>query len=450
MSTTEKPNKPAPERTPPTPQQMQKRKKMVIYPLLFLLFAGSMWLIFKPSKKADEEQKAGFNTDLPTPRDKDIITDKREAYAVEEMEAKRQERMRSLEDFNALFGDENETEEERIAREERQMRMAPKPPEYWENPERFEGNRYSSGTGRAFQSSANAYEDINRQLGDFYTEIETETDDQPDEMQLRIEELERQLAEQQAQKDTEAEQLRLIEQSYAIAARYNMTGQQPAVGDTPAVQPATASNGKTLVKPVSQVRHSVVSLLSAPMSDGEFVAAFSRPRNMDFLTAAGNEGVQEKNTIRACAYKTVTLTTGTELQIRLLEPMRADNIVIPANTVVTGSCRIEGERMEVTVNSIQYAGNIIPVELLVYDMDGQRGIFVPGSDEINAAKEVATTLAQSAGTSITITDDAGSQLAADMGKGLIQGASQYVSKKMGAVRVTVKANYGLLLLPKTN
>jgi conjugative transposon TraM protein len=129
--------------------------------------------------------------------------------------------------------------------------------------------------------------------------------------------------------------------------------------------------------------------------------------------------------------------------------MRAGDILIPENTVLNGTCRIGGERMDVTVNSIQYADNIIPVELLVYGTDGQRGISVPASEEIKAAKEVTATLANSAGTSISITDNAGSQLAADLGKGLIQGASQYVSKKMNAVKVTLKANYRLLLLPKT-
>jgi conjugative transposon TraM protein len=104
--------------------------------------------------------------------------------------------------------------------------------------------------------------------------------------------------------------------------------------------------------------------------------------------------------------------------------------------------------MEVTINSIQYADNIIPVEILVYDTDGLRGISVPGSDEIKAAKEVASTLANSAGTGIMISDNAGSQLAADMGKGLIQGASQYMSKKMSVVKIILKANYRLLLLPK--
>ena len=198
-----------------------------------------------------------------------------------------------------------------------------------------------------------------------------------------------------------------------------------------------------------QVHHNVVSLLAAPMEDAEFIDAWSQPRNMGFFTAAGNEGIKDKNSIRACVNQTITLTSGKELQIRLLEPMIAGNIRIPANTILVGACRIGNERMEVTINSIHYAGNIIPVELQVYDLDGQRGISVPGNDEINAAKEIASQMAQSAGSSITITDDAGSQFAADMGKSLIQGASQYVSKKMSVVKVTLKANYQLLLLPKT-
>ena len=448
MSTTEKQSKSAPEQKTLTPQQMQKRKKMFIFPIMFLAFAGCMWLIFAPSKEANEEQKAGLNTDLPTPEDKGIITDKREAYVQEAMETKRQERMRSLQDFNALFGDENETEEERIAREERQLRMAPKPPEYYENPERFEGGGSSSARVHALKSSAIAYEDINRQLGDFYTEIETPpADTVADAMQSRIEELERRLAEQQEQKNAEAEQLRLIEQSYAIAARYNMTGQQPAASDASVVQTATTTNGKTPVQPVGQVRRDVVSLLSAPMTDGEFTRAYSRPRNMGFLTAAGNEGMQGKNSISACVYRTVTVTDGQEVGLRLLEPMRAGDYLIPENTVVTGSARIEGERMSVTIGAIQYAGNVIPVELMVYDIDGGQGIFIPGSDEINAFKEIAANMGTGMGSSITITDDASSQLLADLGRSAIQGASQYVGRKMREVRVTLKTGYKVLLLP---
>jgi conjugative transposon TraM protein len=128
--------------------------------------------------------------------------------------------------------------------------------------------------------------------------------------------------------------------------------------------------------------------------------------------------------------------------------MRAGNMLIPANTVLTGSAKIGGERLLITITSIQYADNVIPVEMAVYDMDGMQGIFVPNSAELNAVKEIAANMGTQMGSSITITDDAGSQLAADLGRSAIQGASQYIGKKMREVKVTLKANYKVLLLPK--
>jgi conjugative transposon TraM protein len=127
--------------------------------------------------------------------------------------------------------------------------------------------------------------------------------------------------------------------------------------------------------------------------------------------------------------------------------MRAGDYLIPAGTVVTGSAHIEGERMSITIGAIQHAGNVIPVELAVYDLDGGQGIFIPGSDEINAFKEIVANMGTGMGSSITITDDASSQLLADMGRSAIQGASQYVGRKMRQVRVTLKAGYKVLLLP---
>ena len=39
------------EARPLTPEEMLKRKKMLVYPLFFLVFLGAMWLIFAPSIK---------------------------------------------------------------------------------------------------------------------------------------------------------------------------------------------------------------------------------------------------------------------------------------------------------------------------------------------------------------------------------------------------------------
>lgn len=444
------PPKPAPKPAKPkkelTLEEMQKRKKMVVMPLFVLIFGAAMWLIFAPSGKDKEKeaQQAGLNVELPMPKDDGLVSDKRDAYEREAMQQKEQDRMRNLQDFSYQLSEA----------EEKAKVEVPQSPDYYEAPSRSTVGNASSQRTAAVQPSTAAYQDINKQLGEWYEQPKEEQSQSA--LEGRMQELERKLAEAEDAKRMEAEQLAMIEKTYQLAAKYTPQTQMMPDGQ-PAPQSASATtagssagqSGKVVAQPVKQVRHNVVSLLAAPMSNEEFISAYSQPRNMGFITAAGNEGVQDKNSIRACVYQTVTLTSGKELQIRLLEPMRAGDMLIPANTVVTGTCRIGGERMEVTVNSIQYADNIIPVEILVYDTDGQRGISVPGSDEIKAAKEVAATLANSAGTSIMISDNAGSQLAADMGKGLIQGASQYVSKKMSVVKVTLKANHRLLLLPKT-
>ncbi|MGV8137358.1 MAG: conjugative transposon protein TraM [Mangrovibacterium sp.] len=434
-----------------TPAQMQRRKKMLIMPLFFLIFGAAMWLIFAPSGKDKEKeaQQAGLNVELPMPKYGGLVSDKREAYQQEDMQQKEQERMRSLQDFSYQLSEAEE--------KERQWNMALKPVDDYKTPSSTSSRRSSS-----IQSSTAAYQDINKQLDAWHEQPATEVGEQLQHaLERRIQELERKQEEAGENKRMEDEQLAMIEKSYKLAAKYSpqttVTAGHPiletdATGETAAAEsstPQTGQSGKVTAQPVKQVQQNVVSLLVAPISNEEFISAYSKPRNMGFLTAAGNEGVQNKNSIRACVYQTVTLTNGKELQIRLLEPMRAGDILIPENTVLNGTCRIGGERMDVALNSIQYADNIIPVEILVYDTDGQRGISVPGSDEIKAAREVSATLANSARTGIMISDNAGSQLAADMGKGLIQGASQYVSKKMSVVKVTLKANYRLLLLPNT-
>lgn len=437
-----KSGKPAQPKKELTPAEQQKRKKMLVMPLIFLVFAAAMWLIFAPSEKDKEAQQQGigFNADLPTPKDEGMIGDKRNAYEQEAMQAKQQEKMRSLQDFSFQLGEaEAQQADEKIALQS---------PDYYEKPERTENasTRSRTSSTSAVQSSVNAYQDINKQLGSWYEEP-TKPDEQAQAaVESRIQELERKLDEEAQRKRAQDEQLEFMEKSYQMAAKYmpQNPGQEQATTEV-----TTSGNGKVVAQPVRQVRQNVVSLLAAPMPDNEFIEAYSKPRNLGFLTATGNENVTDKNSIRAVVYQTITLTNGKELQVRLMEPMRAGDILIPANSILTGACRISGDRLDVTVSSIEYAGNIIPVELQVYDADGQRGIFIPNNDEVKAAKEVAATLANSAGSSIMISDNAGSQLAADMGKGLIQGTSQYVSKKMSVVKVTVKAGYRILLLPKT-
>lgn len=422
-----------------TPQQALKRRKMIVFPLFFLAFVGCIWLIFAPNEE-QTQQMDGFNTTLPTPEKNGIITNKRDAYMQEAMRDKEQKKMRSLEDFAFPLG-EDETPQERQEREERQLRMAPKPVET----SRSVGESSTAGRRDAFQSSAYANQDINRQLGSFYEEPAAREPEQT-ELQSRITELEQQLEQEQASKSAEQEQLALIEKSYEIASRYLSNG-QAVPSETVPIPPATLSGGKVAVQPVTHVDHNVVTRLSAPMPDSLFRAEFVKPRNWGFHTVAGSEQEPQRNSIRACVYQTVTVADGGEVSFRLLEPMIAGEVLIPANSVLTGAARISGERMNITIKAIQYAGTVIPVELMIYDLDGNEGISAPASEEINAVKEIAGNMGSGLGSSITINDDAGSQLLSDLGRSAIQGVSQYVSKKVRAVKVTLKAGYNVLLLP---
>ncbi len=84
-----------------TPQQVQQRRKMIVFPLMFLAFAGCMYLIFAPSGKEDVnvESVGGFNADIPLPAEDGIIADKQKAYEQAVISRKQQDKIQSLQDF---------------------------------------------------------------------------------------------------------------------------------------------------------------------------------------------------------------------------------------------------------------------------------------------------------------------------------------------------------------
>lgn len=93
------------QKLPLTEAERQRRMKLLVYPLMVLLFAGSMWLIFAPSSadKAKEDAGKGFNIEMPAADSTGIIADKRKAYEAAEMEQRQQQRNRDLQDLARSF-----------------------------------------------------------------------------------------------------------------------------------------------------------------------------------------------------------------------------------------------------------------------------------------------------------------------------------------------------------
>lgn len=237
------------------------------------------------------------------------------------------------------------------------------------------------------------------------------------------------------------EKMALLEKSYELAARYN--GKEPDASST-----ANAPNSRkerTAVRPVKRVQNRMVSSLAQPAGNEDIASGYAGERNTGFHTPVGKMPSSGRNTIAACVHGTQTVSDGQALRIRLLEPMAVDDLLIPKGTVLVGGTRVEGERMGILIETVEYRGTLFPVELEVYDADGQQGILVPNSMEYDAAREIAAGMGTSIGSSINISTDAGAQIASDVGKGVIRGVSQYVGKKMRTVKITLKAGHRLLL-----
>ena len=185
-----------------------------------------------------------------------------------------------------------------------------------------------------------------------------------------------------------------------------------------------------------------------PVDDSEVVERLAVPRNYSFNTAVGSSREVVHKGIRACVAEDQQMAGGGRIKLRLLEPMSADGILIPANAEVFGTAAINGQRMSIIVTSIERGGSIIPVELTVHDLDGQPGLFVPNTAERTAMKEAAASVGSGLGSSVSFTRSAGQQVAMDVARGVMTGGTQYLAAKLRETKVFVKANYQLLLIPK--
>ena len=281
-----------------------------------------------------------------------------------------------------------------------------------------------------------SWQNVNDWVADFQrgTDFNPVDKDEVDELNKKLEEAEK-------EKSKAATREELMERSYRMAAKYlnpdKDTVREKAVGEEP-----------TEVVPVQRAEYQTTSGLSRPVTDSAFIASLTVERNYGFNTAVGSSYQMGTNTIAACISENQTIEQGGRVRLRLLQPLQAGSITVPENSLVTGAAVIQGERLDILISSIEYAGNIIPVQLATYDIDGQKGIFVPGSETRNAAKDAAGTVSESMGNSVSFARSAGQQVVMDLTRGVMQGGTRLIAGRVRAVKVTLKAGYKVLLVTK--
>ena len=412
-------------------KQKEQLEKGLVFGGLGLLFALSMWFIFAPSGKEKSAAQQGLNDSIPQATTEQLTGNKLKAYEL---------------------GDKSRQDEQ--TREE-MGRLS----DYFDSntaPSESERAEAAASTAK-IESSMHRYEENNRLLNSFYAPDPNEQEREA--LRSELDNLKKELASKNENEDAEEKrQLALMEKSYQMAAKYlpqSSSTTNAAHAFTPAKEKGVLETSATKQVsvagslPAMEVlteRKQVVSSLNQPMTDADFVQQYgTKPRNMGFHSLTSAVAAVPRNTLSVVVDRTVTLKEGDNVALRLLETAQVQGLRIPRQSRLIARAKIEGNRLHLLVKSIEVKGQIIAVKLSAYDTDGQEGVFIPGSEDINALKEVGANIGGSMGTSFTFASSAKDQIISEAARGVMQGASQLLQKKLRTVKVTLKSGYRLFL-----
>ncbi len=149
----------------------------------------------------------------------------------------------------------------------------------------------------------------------------------------------------------------------------------------------------------------------------------------------------EAVTVAAQVHATTMVTPGATVKLRLLDDVYLSGQKIPRSSFVYATTSLRRDRMALDIENVTYRGNIYPVKLTAYDLDGQDGVAVPASVEREVAKQQGTRSIGSLGRTGLGTADVAAQLALQG----VDAARSLATAKMNAVKVQLKAGHRLIL-----
>ncbi|RZJ57556.1 MAG: conjugative transposon protein TraM [Hymenobacter sp.] len=203
----------------------------------------------------------------------------------------------------------------------------------------------------------------------------------------------------------------------------------PATSAAAAPVATSAATAKKMTV-ITQVRPSVVSSLrtqTAPQTNG-------------FHTVGESNTTGNVNSVPAVIHSDQVVEAGSTVKLRLLQDVQLEGHLIPRNSFLYGTCSMAGNRLTIAATSVQYQGNLLPVSLKAFDIDGNEGLNIPGSIDRDALKQGAAQGVSSADL-LTMSPSLGAQAAGIA----IQTGKALTGRKIKTVKIHLKANYQLLL-----
>ena len=175
----------------------------------------------------------------------------------------------------------------------------------------------------------------------------------------------------------------------------------------------------------SQIKFTVVK---AGGPSNEFNTVFPE-KQQDFISAVIDENI--------------TGYAGSRLRLRLLEDIRAGDMLIAKGTYLYA--QISGfseQRVTLMITSILFKSKIVPVKLDVYDLDGLPGLYVPASSFREFTKDLGGNTIQG----ITIDGSSGNQFLMSSASKIFQSTSSAIADLIRKNKARLKYNSYIYLI----
>lgn len=144
----------------------------------------------------------------------------------------------------------------------------------------------------------------------------------------------------------------------------------------------------------------VIEQKKQPVRRSGGISSLDRDFNMsDGISSLDDDysDTNETELFKVMFIKDERVASGQRIRLRLLDDMPVGSIIIPRNTHLSAIASI-GERMDITVQSLEINGHIITINCEAYDNDGIKGLYFPtpqGAKNTQNITKEATNLASS-------------------------------------------------------
>jgi len=248
------------------------------------------------------------------------------------------------------------------------------------------------------------------------------------------------------------------------AAAERVFGSAPSQAPAPASGPRHSSGGGGVTRPRTEEERleydrrraemvrDVLTGASGEDASGETVANEKpEPQSIDLSAVGSSDGIISTlddepsegvsygvRPFRCMFVRDQKLVGGQRVTLRLLEDYVDGSVRIPANTHLSAICKI-GDRLELSVRSLEMNGRIVPLALDAYDTDGLQGIYCPETSASRNSRKAADDAVSTAGQTF-------GGLVGDIANTVIRTGASIAKSATGELSVSVVSGYEFYLV----